>query len=452
MKKYDVVVIGGGPSGLVSAVTAKKSYGGISVALIKKEPVSVVPCGIPYMFGTLEKPEDNIMSTAGAESLGVEVIVDEVLDANRETRTLKLKGGEEIQFDKLILATGSLPVVPRSIYGTDLGNVFTVKKDLEYLKVVMAAIDKAEKVVIIGGGFIGVEIGDEIRKKGKDVTIIEALDHCLGLAFDPEFTSAAEEELKKRGLHILTSQMVKGLAGEGGVVKAVELASGEKIPADVVILSIGARPNTQIAEKLGLRMGIAGGVWTDEYMRTSEEGIFAVGDCAEHRDFFTRKPSRVMLASTASFEARIAGSNLYELRLIKENKGTIGIFSTRIGDLSLGTAGMTETVANKEGFPIITTTAESPDRHPGKISDASKVKVKLIFSKNSGILLGGQVMGGSKAIGEMVNLIGVAIQQNAIASQLATLQIGTHPLLTSAPTTYPLIIAASNALPLINSK
>ena len=242
----------------------------------------------------------------------------------------------------------------------------------------------------------------------------------------------------------MTNTKVAKFVGNGRVEK-VMLSDGREIPADVVIVSIGARPNTELAERAGLNISKAGGIWVDEYLRTSNHDIFAVGDCAEKRDFFTRERVPVMLASTATAEARIAGVNLFKIQIVRQNKGTIAIFSTKVGDLALAAAGLTERRAKEEGFEIVTGVAEGVDRHPGAMPDAKPVKVKLIFSKRSGVLIGGQISGGN-SIGELINLVGLAIEQGIPGCEIFTLQAGTHPKLTSAPTVYPLVIASQNAM------
>ena len=179
-------------------------------------------------------------------------------------------------------------------------------------------------------------------------------------------------------------------------------------------------------------------------MRTNDPDVFAIGDCACKKDFYTRKDNPVLLASTATAEARIAGANLYQLKVIRENKGTIAIYSTYISGLVLSSAGLTEQTAKKEGFEIIVSSVDGVDKHPGTLPGVSKSKVKLIFSKQSRILLGGQVSCGM-ACAQMINIIGVAIQKRMSATELETLQLATHPYLTSAPTTYPIVLAAQEA-------
>ncbi|MCD6450096.1 MAG: FAD-dependent oxidoreductase [Thermotogaceae bacterium] len=439
--RYDVIVIGGGPAGLITAATAKKNYPEKSVAIIKKEPVGMIPCGIPYIFGTLGGTEKNVLPTKGVENLGVQVLVDEVVDVNPDKKIVKTKNSE-YEYDKLVLATGSEPVIP-PIPGADLEGVFCISKYKDYLDKLYENLKNAENVVVVGGGFIGVEVTDEIRKMGKKVTIIEIMDHLIPAAFDEEFGKMAQEVLESHGVRVLTSTKVEKIEGNEKVEKVI--TNNGEIKADVVILSTGYKPRVELAKEIGLKLGDSGAIVTDEYMRTSVKDIFAVGDCVEHLCFFTRKSARIMLASTATFDARIAGANLFKLKVLRTNHGTLAVFSTSIEGLTLASAGCNEKMIREEGFDVVIGEAKVPDRHPGSIPDASTITLKLVFSRESGHLLGGQIAGG-KSVGEMVNAISLAIQNRLTATELATMQIGTHPLLTSAPTAYPIVSAAENAL------
>jgi pyruvate/2-oxoglutarate dehydrogenase complex dihydrolipoamide dehydrogenase (E3) component len=233
--------------------------------------------------------------------------------------------------------------------------------------------------------------------------------------------------------------------GGGERVDSVSLSDGRTIPADVVILGIGAKPRSGLAASAGLKTGECGAISVDRRMRTSDPDIFAAGDCAGKKDFFSKKATCIMLASTATFEARTAGANLFGPKAGLEDAGTIPIYSTRIGDLTLASAGMTESAASKARIGFVTGTAESPDRHPAKMPGAGHIKIKLVFSKRSGKLIGGQAAGGASA-GEVVNLIGLGIQRGVTMKGLVSLQVATHPKLTPAPTTYPVIIAAQDAM------
>lgn len=443
MKKTDVLIIGGSATGLVAAITAKNTYPDKDVTMIRREEKVMVPCGIPYIFHAVQNSDNNVLPEAELIKLGVHIVVDEVTDADGQGKVCSTKENGEFQYDKLILGTGSLPVVPGWLKGADLKNVFTIPKDKVYLDELHQKVRDFKKIVVIGAGFIGVEVSDELSRIGKDITLVEKLPNILGSTFDEEFAVEAETLLAGGGTIIKTNCGVKELVGTDQVEKVL-LDNGEVLEADAVILSLGYAPNTELAKKMGLELNACGFIRADQYRRTSMPDVFAAGDCAEKVDFSTGKLSRIMLASTACTEARTAGLNLYELNTYSAFKGTVGIYSTCIGDTAFGVAGLIEANAAAEGFRIITASFTGMDRHPGKIPDAQKETVKLIVSKQSGLIFGGEVMGG-KGSGELVNVIGLAIQSHMTVHDLLMMQIGTQPLLTASPAGFPLIKAAEIA-------
>ncbi len=442
-EKVDILVIGAGPAGIVSAVTARKYYADKQILVMKSIENGVIPCGIPYMFVSLKDPDENKLGNDALKKNNIDVVVDEAVKIKRDEKIVETKNNKKYYYEKLILAIGSLPVVP-PIPGIDKQGVYPIFKDMNYLNDSIERIKKTKNIVILGGGFIGIEFADEISKiKGLNVYLVEMLPHLLENSFDPEFSQMVEEKLKTKGVTVLTNTRIEELLGNEKIEK-IRLSNGKELPADSVILGVASAPNTQLATEAGLDLGKGKGIWVDEYMRTVDPDIFAVGDCAGKRDFYTRRDVAVMLASTATAEARIAGANLYKLKVIRENKGTIAIYSTYLDGLVLGSAGLTENSAKKEGFEIVTGIFNGVDKHPATLPGASKIKIKLIFSKQSRILLGGQVSGGISC-GEMINLIGIAIQKGMLSVELETLQMATHPCLTSAPTVYPIVLAAQNA-------
>ncbi len=443
--KTDVLVIGGGPAGAVTALTVKKNYPEKKVVLIKKDENCLIPCGIPYIFGTLPSVESDCMPNKPLEEKGIELVFESVEKIDSKSKKVLTAKKKEIGYDKLVLATGSVVVKP-PIKGIELDKVFFVEKSMKNIENLKNAAGKAENIVIIGGGFIGVEIADELCKRGKKVSIVEAVPCLLQQAFDEEFCKTVEQRLKKLGIKIYTSTMAKEITGNKKV-KGIKLSGKQSktLKSDLVIVCVGAKPNSLLAEKAGIELGTGKGIIVDEYMRTSKKDIFAVGDCAEKKSFFTRQVSNVMLASTAASEARIAGNNLFQFRVIRQNKGTIAIFSTFVAGIGLAAAGLTESEAKRQCFEYVTGKAVAKDMHPGCLSGSSELKVKMVFSKDSGVLLGCQAMGG-KAVGELINLAGFAIQNNATISEISTLQIGTHPLLTPAPTNHPFVLAAEAAM------
>jgi len=442
MKKTDVIVLGG-LSGITAGISCRRHYPGKKVVLIRKEGTILIPCGIPYIFGTVGGPENNVVPDGLLEKNGIELVTDEAIDLDRDKKIVTLKDHEPIQYEKLVFATGSLPLVP-PIPGVNKENVFPVRKEFDYLKKVLKKVDKAKDIVIIGGGFIGVEFADECRKnRNVNVTVVEMLDKCLQLALDDEYCEEASAKLEETGVKVLTNEKVVSINGKDAV-ESVQLASGKEIKADLVILGIGAIPNTKLAEKSGLELGFRKGIKVDRLMRSyTDKNIFACGDCCTRESFFDGKPSGVMLASVATSEARIAGANLFSL--VHHNCGVISVFATIINGRAFGVAGLTERTARENGANIVIGEAAATDTHPGGMPDSTKLKVKLIFAKDTGIILGGAVSGG-KSTGEMVNVLSACILHRMTANDIVMFQMGTHPALTSSPIAYPIVNAACKAV------
>ena len=442
MKETDVAILGG-LSGISAGISCRRHYPDKKVILIRKEGTILVPCGIPYIYGTVGGPENNVIPDGLLEKNGIEPLKGEAVDVDREKKLVTLKDGETVKYDKLVFATGSGPMIP-PIPGIDKKNVFPVKKEFDYLSDLMKQIDNARDLIIIGGGFIGVEFADECRK-GRDIniTVVEALPHCLQMAMDNEFCDEAQAKLEETGVEVLVNEKVEAILG-GEAVTGVKLASSKELKADMIILGIGAVPHTKLAEESGLEMGFRNTIKVDRYMRTyTDPDIYACGDCAEKVSFFDGKPSGIMLASIATSEARIVGANLYSPT--HQNCGVISVFSTVINGRAFGVAGVTERFIKQIGTEYIATEAEAPDTHPGGMPDSTLTKVKLIFTKDTGTLIGGAVSGG-KPVGEMVNVLSACIMHRMTADDITMFQMGTHPALTSSPIMYPIVNAACSAV------
>jgi NADPH-dependent 2,4-dienoyl-CoA reductase/sulfur reductase-like enzyme len=443
MRESDVVVVGGSAAGIAAAITCRRHYPEKNVLLVRKEEQVLIPCGIPYTFGTVGGPQNNLIPDAVLDKNGIELLVDQAVDIDRQGRTVETEGGEQIGYQKLILATGSVPIVP-PIAGSDLENVFAIKKDVSHLNNMCQVVDTVSDLVIVGCGFIGVEIAEECRRRHPKVNIhiVEMLRHCLQLVYDKEFCVKAEETLRGEDVDLLLDEKVEAFVGNGRVT-GVRLSSGSEVKADVVIMGIGAAANTALAKKAGLGIGPGRGIEVNRYMQTNDPNIFACGDCADKASFFDGKPSGLKLASIATMEARIAGANLFGPRRV--NMGVIGVYSTLLGDTAFAAAGLTETSAREKGYRIVVGEAEAVNRHPGCMPGAETIKVKLIFEAGNRVLLGGQVSG-AKSGGELINAISACIHQRMTADDIATFQTGTHPALTASPIAYQLVNAAEMAI------
>jgi pyruvate/2-oxoglutarate dehydrogenase complex dihydrolipoamide dehydrogenase (E3) component len=401
----------------ITAITAKGHNPEKEILLIREDKEQLVPCAIPYIFGDiLGSTEKNIASCAPVENTGVKTMVGTVDEVNIENKKAYTKD-VQISFDKLVFATGSIPFIhPAMSEASKIEGVFTVPKSKVKIDQLKAYADTKQRITIVGS-------------------------HMLNTAFDVELASQAEELAKKVGITLELGDFVDSVEEENNIVTGVRLCGGKVIKSEVVILATGYKPDTDLAKKAGLKLARYGGIWVDEYMRTRNHDIFAVGDCAARRDFITREPSKVMLASTSVAEARAAGSSLYKLKYIKGFNGTIAIFSTVIMERAFASAGVTEVQAKMQNFDIVTGTFEGMNRHPATIPDAVKQSVKLIAMNHSGRIIGGQIVGGPE-VGELINIIGLLIEEKVSVYSLMSLQVATHPLLTAAPTNYPIVKAA----------
>ena len=442
--KCDVLIIGGGPAGAVTAVTAKMNYPEKEILVIREFELQMVPCAIPYVFGeTLGCSEKNVSSCAMAAQMGISTMIGKIEDIDIKNK-IAYTDTDTISFDKLVFATGSRPFVHSSLeHSLELEGVFTIPKNKDCIDALKSYSDDKEQIIIVGSGFIGIEIASEFASIGKKVTVIGGSEHILKNAFDSEIAIQAEEIMLANGVNYIGCDRVVEIVAKqkNHHLKSVKLASGKEIDAEVVILATGYQPNTDLAKKVGLTLAHYGGIWVDEYMRTRNHDIFAVGDCSSRRDFITKEASKVMLASTSAAEGRAAGSSLYDIRYLKGFSGTIAIFSTMVGKTAFSSAGVTEEQAKEAGFDVVVGSYEGYNRHPITIPGCQKQFVKLVVMRNGGQIVGGQVVGGSET-GEIINLIGLIIESHFDIYRVMSMQVATQPMLTAAPTSYPVIMAA----------
>ncbi|OQX76715.1 MAG: hypothetical protein B6D64_09415 [Bacteroidetes bacterium 4484_276] len=450
MKKYDVIIIGAGPAGIITGVTAKKAYPGKSMLMFKEEEKGLVPCGIPYIFHKLNDVEKNVMGPKPFVDLGGEVKADSVVDVNLTDKSLKTKSGDEYGFEKLVFATGSKAIVASFIQGYDLGNVYYIRKSYNYIKQIFEELKAKKNIVVIGGGFIGAEVAEQLAlHPDKKVTLVESEPYCFSKAFSKELSKIATKALTDTEVKVLTSVRVEKITGENGKASSVTLSTGEHIKCDAVIMAIGYKPNTGLAIQAGLDVNKMGAIIVDNYERTKEEDICAVGDCSQTIGFMTGRMDHVMLASTATAEARVLGHNLFGIRMRKSFTGTLAVFSTEINGVAMAAAGVNDSNAIEANIQFVSSTFSDFDTHPGNFENTSPLTIKLYASSYDGSIIGGEVWGG-KSAGEIINIISLAIQKSVTVYELISFQIGTHPLLTAAPTKAIIVKVAEGIISKLN--
>lgn len=443
----DILIIGGGPGGLLTGTTAVQYWPRKRIIMVRLEKRALIPCGIPYIFGTLDGiDEDMLPGRDQLKAAGIDLHIGRVSSINRQEQFALLENGERIFYERLILSTGSEPFVP-PIPGRELQGVFTIHKNYSYQNNLFhEVLPHVKRLVIIGGGFIGVEFAEEIHRRGIEVHIVEKMPHLLATVFDKELYIPIEQYLQNLGITVHVHSEIEAILPQAteNKVAGVKIKGGDEISAEAVLIAIGVRPRIDLARDMGLTLSRHGAVMVDGFQQSIDDPcVFAVGDCAQKQDFFTRREGGVLLASQAAAEGRIAGMNLYSFQVLRHNAGNVAVYAGAISNLAFGAAGMTATQADRSGFSIIVGEANVFDHYPPGMPDTHKVYCRLIFSQESLCLLGGQILGGPTT-GELVNGIGFLIQTRVTATDIVSFQTGMHPRLTGS--SHPVTEAAVNAL------
>lgn len=445
---YDVVVIGGGPAALAFISAFKQLYPNRSLLVIRRTKKQPIPCAVPYIVNVLGGVDNNLMSDEIYQQLDIDLLIDEVIEIDRERKVVRTKAGREVAYDKLVIATGASPTkIP--IEGIDLDNVVLVYKEYDSLKYAYEKLSKAKRIVIVGAGFVGLEFADDLAD-GREIHVVEILDEVLPLSFDKEFGELARKELEKRGVIFHLNKSVSKIAGDRKVEKVV-LSDGTEIKADAVLVAVGVKPNSEIAIKAGLKVDGGGHILVDRFMRTNDPNILAIGDVAQKKDFLFDAPTKAYFATLATIEGYIAAINIYSPGKMQAPIGALPVFATKIGDLAFAAAGLTERLAKRLGIKTLSVTVESINRHPSSLPSARKILFKALFEESTMRFLGAQIAGPEPVV-EIMNSAAVMIELGLTAYQILTLQYATHPLLTASPSNNPIKKAAFSAVMMVMKK
>lgn len=296
MQKYNIIILGSTEAALICASSAYKNYPDKTIALIFPEENK------KFIFLLADK----LASHSGGS---INIIHQSIRE--RVNNTLVLDNDEKLEFDKLVIATGSSPIKPQ-IEGIDKEGVYLIDKDLESIGRIKKFAVKSENIVVFGGGYLGVEFSDELLREGKNVTLIERSNRLLPSAFDSEISYSAQKILEDQGATVILNEKVKEILGNSRV-KAIKLRNGEVIDCDFLLISSGSRPNVDVAEKLKIVFDYDRGILIDDYFRTSDKDIFAIGDCAAKFDFFRGDLCGFLMQSLKMQEAELVGANLYSV-------------------------------------------------------------------------------------------------------------------------------------------
>jgi len=429
-----IVIVGGVAGGATAAARARRLSESATIVVFERGPyVSFANCGLPYHVGgeiadrgklLLQTPE----SLHARHNLDVRV-KSEVSAINRDRKTVSVRSvdtGREYEepYDKLILATGAAPVRP-PLPGIDHPRIFTLRTlpDMDRIK---AAADAAKSAIVVGAGFIGLEMAENLRRRGLTVHLIELLDQVMP-PLDREMAQPAEQMLRLQGIDLRLADAVEGFSDVAGKVSA-KLKSGVELAADLVILSIGVRPETSLAQQAGLQIGDRGAIVVNEHMQTSDADIFAVGDSVLTQDFVNGGPTLIPLAGPANRQGRIAAENV--LGRSTRYRGSQGTSIVRIFDLVVAMTGSSEKALRKAGANYEKIYVH-PQQHAGYFPGAMQMSIKLLFRKPDGRVLGAQISGG-EGVDKRIDVIATAIQARMTVFDLEEMELAYAPQFGSA--------------------
>ncbi len=436
------LIIGGGPVGIQAARMLKNNRPESSVTVLRPEEFSVIYCAIPYVIEGILEPsaiakKDELLTEVGAELIKASA---RKIDFNAHLVTLE--DGRQIEYSKLLIATGARPFVP-PIKGHDLKNVFTVKTADDTRKIQEAAT-RANKAVVIGAGAIGIEQAQAIKALGREVHLVDMAQFPLSAMIDEEFGKIIIEKLAGEGIIWHGSAALSELTGTECVEKVV-LANGNSIEldgqSDMVIVSAGVKPELGLFAETGLEME-KDGIIVNASMRTNIEDVFAAGDCVHYWSGIDGRPIGGKLATNAVPMAKVAAKSMLGRKA--EYQGFFNGAATCVGELRVGGTGFTETLAKARGFETITGFGQTTSRFP-IMPGAKKVQVKLVADVATGKLLGGQVIG-YEAVAEKVDVITLALQHQLKLEDLAQLSYSAQPWQTFYPANNAIVMAAEDAL------
>lgn len=427
-----IIIVGGVAGGMSAATRLRRLKEDAEIIIFEKGPfVSFANCGLPYyVSGEIANREDLLVQTP--ESLKARFRLDvrpfhevTAISPDQHIVTVRHDGKEFTEsYDKLILSPGAKPFVP-PIEGLETAeNTYTLRNVPDLDKIMLALEKQPKEAVVIGAGFIGLEMAENLRRRGLKVTIVEKAPHVLP-PLDEEMAAFVQAELLKNGIQVITSQSATRFEDKG---KVIVLENGQKIVSDVTILSVGVQPENALAQAAGIELGLRGGILVNERYETSQPDIYAVGDAIVVKQEITGEDALISLASPANRQGRqvadvIAG-------VARKNKGSIGTAIVRAFDMTAASTGLSERILRMNGLPYQVIHVSGKD-HAGYYPGATDVTLKLLFEPTSGKIYGAQGVG-KKGVDKRIDILATAIKGNLTIFDLPELEFTYAPPFGSA--------------------
>ncbi|WP_431027253.1 FAD-dependent oxidoreductase [Lysinibacillus sp. LZ02] len=430
MKK--IVVIGGVAGGASAAARIRRLDEQANIVMFEKGPhVSFSNCSLPYhLSGIVEN--SNRLVLMNPESFEAKYNIDarvesEVVKINRADKTVTVKNlatneTYDESYDELILSPGASPIVPK-LAGVDLPHVFTVRNVVDIERLQQAIVEKeAKNIAVIGGGFIGVEVAENLRLAGRGVTLVEFAPQIL-TPFDDDMVQILHKEMVDHGVELIVND---GLAKI--TETSIALNSGKEVEADIVVLAIGVRPETTLASEASLTIGETGAIKVNQFYQTSDRHIYAVGDAIEVYHRIMHKPTRLALAGPAQRQARAVADHIYGIPTT--NKGVIGSSSIQVFDYAAAATGLNERTAKQMGLNVDAVYIIAPDK-VSLMPSSNVLHFKLIYEVPTGCIVGAQAIGKGNA-DKRVDVIATLITMNGTIEDLKELELSYSPMFSTA--------------------
>ena len=445
-----LVVIGGGAAGMSAASQARRRRGSQDLEIIAFERgdyTSYSACGIPYFVAdTVTEVEKLVIRTPETFRDKQEIDVrirHEVTEIDLDKRAVKVRNLEDDSestegFDILMVATGGTPIRPR-LDGVDAAGIFGVQTLNDGVMVRAVVEDEKPKhAVVVGGGYIGLEMAEAFVMRDMNVTLVEAAPQPMS-TLDPDMGELVADAMRKMGIDVLTDESVEGFEQNGAGHVSGVVTEQRSLPADIVVLGIGTQPNVRLAERSGIAIGSAGGVAVDPQMQTSVEGVWSAGDCAEKFHRVARKAVTIALGTHANKEGRVAGINIgggYATF-----PGIVGTAVSKVCDIEVARTGLKESEAIQAGFDHVVSSIDSTTR-AGYFPGAAPIRTKLVVEKRSGRLLGAQIVG-KEGAAKRIDALATALWNEMTVDHMLNLDLSYAPPF--APVWDPVLIAARKA-------
>ena len=433
-KKY--IIVGGVAGGATAAARIRRLTEDAEIILFEKgEHISYANCGLPYYIGGVIEERDKLFvqtPEAFGKRFNIDVrILSEVvaIDTGEKQVTVKTANGKNYieSYDKLLLSPGASPVVP-PLPGIQSEGIFTLRNvsDTDRIKSYITN-HKVRRAVIVGGGFIGLEMAENLKHTGAEVAVVEMAPQVMG-PIDYSMAALVHEHLQEKGVKLYLEQAVESFSREGEEL-TVHFKSGIKLKADMVLLSIGVRAEIRLAQEANIKLGEMRGIWVNEYLQTSDESIYAVGDAIEYPHPVTGKPWLNFLAGPANRQARIVADNMVMGNSVKY-EGAIGTAIAKVFDITVASTGLPAKRLKQMGIPYLSATIHNGS-HAGYYPGSMQMDIKITFSPTDGKLYGAQIVG-YDGVDTRIDQYALAIKQGATVEQLTRLEHAYAPPFSSA--------------------